>query len=489
MFDTLYSLEDVARLLDSTAKQLRYLLYVRKPEKRYYTFCIVKRGGGLRSISAPSRDLKAIQRRLASILQDIYEVRTPVHGFVRERSIVSNAESHVRHRSILNIDLQDFFPSINFGRVRGLFIARPCSASPHIATILAQLCCHEGALPQGAPTSPILSNMVCYRMDARLAALAKQHRCVYTRYADDLSVSKRRGAFPGELAILDATGVVRLGDDLRTAIQQNGFTIHPDKVRLHLNTSRQSVTGLTVNTRVNVKRKFLRNLRAVLHDARKNGLESAEATHHSLHYRRQRRASYMPPLDCIIRGKLDFLKMVRGENDPLRRKLQGAFVEVWPTYLATIEREMAKLNMRDFFICHASEDKETLVLPLVGELIKLNMSVWIDKYEIRLGEDIFHRITEGLKVSRQGIVVLSRNSLRDDKRWIKQEISALFGQETPGEPPRLVPIWHEVGLEEVKKANPILATRLALVTKDRTFKDMALELRASHQPVATGKRI
>ena len=153
------SIGDVASLLGVSVKKLRYLLFVRPEKSRYLSFTISKRRGGQRQIKAPKFELKIIQRRLADILQDQITVRIPAHGFVRGRSIVTNANLHIHHRVVFNIDLKDFFPTINFGRVRGLFMAEPFNATQEVATNLAQICCHEGTLPQGAPTSPFISNI------------------------------------------------------------------------------------------------------------------------------------------------------------------------------------------------------------------------------------------------------------------------------------------------------------------------------------------
>lgn len=148
LLQDLCSIDDVAALLETSSKQIRFLLYGRPESQRYTAFTIAKRNGGTRTIKAPKEDLKAVQRRLADYLQDNVRTRPAAHGFVRGKSIATNAAAHVCHRAVFNIDLKDFFPTINFGRVRGLFMAEPFKASPTAATVLAQICCHEGALPQ-----------------------------------------------------------------------------------------------------------------------------------------------------------------------------------------------------------------------------------------------------------------------------------------------------------------------------------------------------
>jgi RNA-directed DNA polymerase len=148
----------------------------------YSQFDIAKGSGKVRTITAPDRRLKIIERKLAPLLEQLYRVRNPVHGFVPERSVKTNAEAHGRRRFVVNLDLEDFFPTITEKRVVGLL--RSLGVEKRVSEIVAHLCCHMGRLPQGAPTSPVLSNMICYRLDTDLLLVAKAARAIYTRYAD-----------------------------------------------------------------------------------------------------------------------------------------------------------------------------------------------------------------------------------------------------------------------------------------------------------------
>lgn len=477
IFQSTSSLNDVATLLATTPKQLRFLLYVRPENARYAKFKIRKRRGGQRVIKAPKDEIKAIQRRLADFLQDRVGIRQPVHGFVRDRSIVTNAQMHVHHRAVFNIDLKDFFPTINFGRVRGLFMADPFKATPAVATILAQICCHEGSLPQGAPTSPVVSNLICSRLDAQLQRLAREHDCVYTRYADDITFSKRKGSFPAQVATEDVSGDICPGKELRDIITGNGFLIHPEKVHIYRNTHRQTVTGLTVNSRVNVPRKFIREIRAIICDWQKRGLQAAEATHHESFYRRPDKLGGRPPLARIIEGKLNFLKMVRGVDDQVRRNLQRQLVKVWPEYQSTMEKENNELNMRDLFISHASEDKVSFVRPFVQALIHEGVSVWYDEFELTIGDDLLTKINDGLTKSRYGVVVLSPNFFNVKKTWPEREIGAMFALEDADKRPRVLPLWHNVDQPVVAAKNPILASKVAWKTSEFSHQQLAVMFR------------
>jgi RNA-directed DNA polymerase len=206
-FSRLRTRQDVAALLAVTDRELIYVLY--RGGSCYHVFDIPKRSGGTRKICAPAGSIKIIQKRLNQVLQAIYKPKAPVHGFARDRSIVTNADAHIRKRVVLNIDLADFFPTIHFGRVRGVFAKPPYGLPIDVAQVLAQICTYDRALPQGAPTSPIVSNMVCVSLDSGLRTLAQTHGCTYTRYADDITFSTTRRHLAPEVAKItaDAAGV------------------------------------------------------------------------------------------------------------------------------------------------------------------------------------------------------------------------------------------------------------------------------------------
>lgn len=333
-FFALQSRQDVANLLEVSDKQLVYHLYIEFPRKKYTTFAIPKKSGGSREILAPDSALKIIQQKLNQVLQAAYEPKPSVHGFVEGRSIVSNAKVHARRRHIFNVDLKDFFPSINFGRVRGMFMAPPYNRNAIVATVLAQICCFNNHLPQGAPTSPTVSNMICARMDAQLQQLAKRHKCTYTRYADDITFSTTRRLLPSAIAtISNETGRVEVGDELASIIRSNGFEINERKVRLLGRGRRQEVTGLVTNLFPNVQRRYVRQIRAILHALKTYGLDATEDTYRKKfapqHFGPRRQP---PSFAKVIEGKIEFLGMVRGRSNPMylryREQLWGLIPEL-----------------------------------------------------------------------------------------------------------------------------------------------------------------
>ena len=273
------SLRDLAELLAFKPKAVAYLLYIKRPEDKYTTFHIPKRNGGHRTIKAPVDGLKVLQRRLSDLLQDCVEEiqrangRTDrsAHGFTRKRSIVTNAQQHRHRRWVFNLDLEDFFPSINFGRVRGFLIKnRNFQLHERVATAVAQIACHDNELPQGSPSSPIVSNLIAHILDIRLLTLASSAGCTYSRYADDLTFSTNKARCPSTIAVpAGGEGAGRHlwqpSRTLKKAIHRSGFRINVRKTRLMYRSSRQDVTGLVVNEKINVRSEYRRNVRAMVH--------------------------------------------------------------------------------------------------------------------------------------------------------------------------------------------------------------------------------
>lgn len=314
-FRALKNFDDVAALLDVDPAKLRYYLYSKVAN--YAGFQIRKRAGGMRKISSPVTPLKIIQQKLNQVLQAVYGSRGPVHGFVHGRSIRSNAERHEGCRLVLNFDLADFFPSIHFGRVRGIFQSRAYQLPDRVALVLAQICCHEKALPIGAPTSPVVANMVCAQLDSELKAFARQHHCFYTRYADDITFSTRHRAFAQAVVYCDDTSHDWIiGDELKRILRRHGFRINEAKTRVFGKNSRQEITGLVVNSRVNVKRRAIRQIRAMLHAWEKYGTAAAEDEFRTRYDRKWRRGR-RPDFDRVVRGKLEFIGFIRGRDDTL----------------------------------------------------------------------------------------------------------------------------------------------------------------------------
>lgn len=278
---------EVADWLGVSLPRLRWFTFHKPVDStsHYVRYTIPKRSGGRRVILAPKRDLKRLQRK---VLRDLL-VKIPscdcCHGFVQGKSIATNASLHVGRQVVLNLDLKDFFPSVTYVRVRGMFMALGYPFA--VASTLALLCteCEREpfdkrnkrvyvsvgprCLVQGAPTSPALANMVAFKLDRRLQGLAASHGFTYTRYADDLTFS---GDDPETaLRIMTAAGYI---------IADEGFTVNRDKTHLYKRSTAQRVTGLIVNEQVSTPRELRRRLRAIIHNAKTTGLQAQNREGH-----------------------------------------------------------------------------------------------------------------------------------------------------------------------------------------------------------------
>jgi RNA-directed DNA polymerase len=291
-------LRDIANLLQINPSHLSYILFKTPPEKKYETFEVPKRNGQKRIINAPVGALKFAQRLLSTLLQDcVEEINRSTgrkdrvsHGFKRDKSIVTNAREHRNRRYVFNVDLADFFPSINFGRVLGFFIRdRNFALDPRAAMVIARIACHENKLPQGSPCSPVISNLIAHVLDMHLVKLASRAGCTYSRYADDLTFSANERVFPADIA-------QRTGPDLhgwvpsaklREIVKHCGFQINCQKTNMQYCDSRQVVTGLVVNRKINVRSEYRRNVRAMVHCLLNKGsfatLDREEGTLNQLH--------------------------------------------------------------------------------------------------------------------------------------------------------------------------------------------------------------
>ena len=305
-------------------KELTWWIWALDENKRYKRFEIARRSGGdPREINAPIKPIKDMQRTLAQHIAQIYRPRDHVHGFVEGRSILSNSSRHRRKTWVLRVDLWKFFDEINFGRVRGVFLKPPFDYSEEVATTLAQLCCHHNALPQGAPTSPIVSNLVCRKLDSELADLARKERCHVTRYADDITISTDRTVFPASVASWEG-GRSTVGPQLGELIDENGFKVNEQKTTLTRFTQRQRVTGLVINEKLNVPRDYIRGLRSLLHIWERYGPDDAEVA-----MLRARPRENWPPekpapdFASVVRGRVNYVGSVRGWDDPLYIQLAG----------------------------------------------------------------------------------------------------------------------------------------------------------------------
>lgn len=320
-FASIQTKRDVAEVLGSTLKSLAYNLYVLPPEKRYSTFQIPKKNGGDREICAPTPTLKYLQRQLADILVRYQDFRPCVHGFVKSRSIKSNAMVHRGRRIVINIDLKDFFKTINFGRVRGLFLKAPFNFNDIVATTIAQICCYDGVLPQGSPASPIISNYICRKLDSELLMFARKYKMNYSRYADDITFSTNMKCLSPKFGEIKDNQFL-MSEGLKAIIENNGFVINESKTRYALRNNRQDVTGLIVNDKVNVPRKYVKRIRAMLHAWEKYGIEDATKEHLEKFNYKHKHPDYPEiAFKNELVGMINYVCYIKGKNNSVYHTL------------------------------------------------------------------------------------------------------------------------------------------------------------------------
>ena len=457
-FQNMQSKEDLLQLMNEVKpiiygektvlfemKQLTWYSNPKLAKNRYTSFTIKKKSGAERTIHAPVKGLKAIQKTLSFILQCVYEPHKSATGFVREKSIVDNAKEHIGSKYVYNIDLKDFFPSIDQARVwkclqlqpfylnnqdteieekviskvfsfdeikqelnftharilntyKGVFLhliknvenretyisvkidntisligetidekvndiktnyvvyayvtdngtyfkllhnkdiknkdRKITKSRQQIASVIASLCCNEmevermnssgewilekrNVLPQGAPTSPILTNVVCQRLDYLLSAVAKRFGLKYSRYADDITFSSSHNVYQSESDFLK---------ELHRIIAEQGFHIKESKTRLQKEGYRKEVTGLLVNDKVNVQNRYIKQLRMWLYYWETYGFDRANSFFTQQYLAEKGNIiKGKPDMKNVIDGKLNYLKMVKGGDNTLYKMLSKRF--------------------------------------------------------------------------------------------------------------------------------------------------------------------
>jgi RNA-directed DNA polymerase len=337
-----------------TITQLNF--YISKDSKKfnsdkkfYNTFEIKKKSGAPRTIHAPCKGLLEFQKTLNIILHALHTPHEAANGFVPNKSIINNAKKHVGKNYVYNIDLKDFFPSIDAARVWGRLTVPPFNLGSsgkrkQIANMVKTLCCHTmiverivdsnwikletSVLPQGAPTSPTLTNAICERMDIKLTGLANRFNLDYTRYADDITFSSNHNTYKllsnKEEAIFEKETTFDI--ELRRIIEDQKFQIKETKIRLQKRGYRQEVTGLIVNDKINIKRSYIKTLRHNLYLWEKYGYDKTYELFLNRYLKEKGHTKKgNPNMLMVLEGKLLYLKMVKGEKDSTYSKLKDRF--------------------------------------------------------------------------------------------------------------------------------------------------------------------
>ncbi len=313
---------------------IRHINYYCNPNNnfhRFKEFKIRKKSGGVRQITAPKyKSYKALLSCINVLLKTLYIPSEYANGFTEGRSVITNSDKHKGQNYIYNIDLKDFFPSVDQARVWKRLQLTPFHFNQNIASIIAGICAmkleHEDekgnkspryVLPQGSPTSPIITNMICDKLDRRLAGLAKRLGLIYTRYADDITFSSMHNVYQKDGIFIA---------ELNRIITDQGFKINEAKTRLQKKGARQEVTGIIVSDKLNVTQKYVRDIRNILYIWDRYGYNIAYSKFFPKYKSEKGNVKKGDPdMTSVLEGKLLYLKMVKGEEDSVYQRLNSKF--------------------------------------------------------------------------------------------------------------------------------------------------------------------
>ena len=303
-----------------TLRRLNYLAF--HFHYKYTSFKVLKKNGKTRKIKAPKIYLKLLQQCINTILQTKFVPHHASHGFLTERNIVTNAKPHIGKNYVLNIDLKDFFDSVNFRRVKTVLELNPFNLNNErekIAYFISNICCDKGTLPQGSPTSPLITNIVCQRLDRKLYQFSKTSKSKYSRYADDITFSSNNAVFTKKFI-----------KELTCIIKVEGFKINQSKTRIQDRSEKQEVTGLKVNEKVNVDRKRIKTIRAMFHNFQNKGYAYTQQNFEKFY---DKQGSKAPSFEISLKGQIEFVGMVRGKNDALYSKYNSLYNKCFSKYI------------------------------------------------------------------------------------------------------------------------------------------------------------
>ncbi|MBQ5936392.1 MAG: RNA-directed DNA polymerase [Bacteroidaceae bacterium] len=398
-------------------RQLSYYCNPNNVRGRYRHFSIPKKSGGQRHISAPSRGLSHILYYVNIMLKAVYLPSDYAMGFVEGRSVVDNASRHIGQNYVFNTDLENFFPSIAQPRVWKRFQLAPFNFNQQIASILAGLCCirekqEDGKftfiLPQGAPTSPLITNAICDKLDRRLSGLARRFRLHYSRYADDITFSSMCNVY-------HENGDFRT--ELKRIIEDQGFHMNIAKTRLQKRGERQEVTGLTVSNRVNTSREYVAEIRNLLHIWEKYGYNDVFKRFYPQYKANKGHVKKGEPmLENVLYGKLQYLKMVKGYKDPVYAALQARYDRL--TSPVNAEAKQGLDYLRSFTI---AEFEEIVGSPISYYLSKDNK---IYGKSMLNGKEIAISITRAAKHQLAKSKIITDESLLASIKPVKYNVTA-----------------------------------------------------------------
>ncbi len=269
---------------------------VKRPASFYRSFKIPKRSGGLRDIVTPYASLLEVQQWILQNILSKFEIHKSAYAYVKGRNVAQNAYQHIGADEMLKIDLKDFFPSIKIPRVRELF--KRLGYSKEIAYYLSSLCCLNGSIPQGAATSPTISNIILYNLDKRLSKLSEMYNLTYTRYADDIAISGYE--IPNDFDVF-----------IEEILEEEGFQVNADKSRYYYGKQRKLITGVVVkNDSIGLPKSFRREIKQQVHYLLKYGIMDQVKRYNDIYY-----------IDRIL-GRLYYWKQIEPNNNYILKSIK-----------------------------------------------------------------------------------------------------------------------------------------------------------------------
>lgn len=319
----------------------------------YKSFSIKKKRGGNRSISQPSPKLRFLQECLMIVLEEVYTPNPSCFGFIKGKSIYDNATIHSNSDIVCGFDLEDFFDSITEHRIIKVLSSKHYNLESSVATTIAKLCTvPKGSvrvLPQGSPTSPILSNIIADQLDYRLTRLCSKFDITYSRYADDLTFSFNYSCLKRWKSHGFRKGLKEI---IESIVKEEGFSLNERKSHISYHYQRQTVTGIIVNRHPNLTRVFIKTLRTLIHNWEKDGYISASFKYNSS-INTTNQCHAVKSLDFHIAGKLAYMKMIKGKDDSTYLSLLSRYNNVRSRdmhLLSLINLDLANKKIENIFV-------------------------------------------------------------------------------------------------------------------------------------------
>lgn len=338
--------KDLANLIDISLQDMNEIVYGKRRSSYYTAFKIKKSSGKLRKLHSVNGRLKELQKIALKALQntELFKPSQYSQGFTIGKSIITNASYHSRMKLIIKFDLLDFFPSINFRRVVGMFMAPPFNFGKEAAVTMGHIACLDdgnGTLPQGGVLSPYIANMLCRRLDKRLAKTGLEHKCKFTRYADDLTFSTNNiNKFEKE----------NFKEKIYEIIESENFRANKKKTKILYAKDRQIVTGIVVNDGLNVNKKYIKSVRSILHKL-ESGKKRDDLEKDKFDDKRSSRCNHKDMQSFLehLYGRINFIGSVvtANEQDDIYNKDQSKYKRI-KTYENFLDRFLNLDALNDY---------------------------------------------------------------------------------------------------------------------------------------------